>query len=673
MAKYQVDVNNKTYEVEAPDEATAWEWANHTAQNEEAEAPQAPILEEAEERDLGDKLIGAGETALALGTGSTIGLGGQIYGTLKGFASELLGGEFGTPEAAKRIEEMANRYASEFTYEPKTPEGREYTKEVAETLAPLEGLAPIAGQLGAATQALKPIAQTKIPSMPKKAPQQLGMKELAETTKRATESGLRQKKAKEVLTKQAMPDKETLESAKRLEIDEYLQPDHVTTNQAFRELTQAAKSVPGSELRSQELKVFGQVAKKADDIINELGGTQDLSKLDIDVKSRLSKIQDDLYKQSETLYKQLSEKIPQKADVEANNVLNWIENQADELGGVNKLSPLEKKVYRTLSADENGNMPTYALLDRVRKDLTAARVKKEGAFKDANTGLIKKIESELLKDQNIVADTYGAGELFKDARNSVRIRKGVEDDMTALFGRNLDRSIVGDLSTSMTKISKGDASNLAKLVKSIPEEMRGEVVASGLNTAFGKNARNNNINFNSYAKWYENLRENKQAYNALMTNLPKEARQRLNDLYKVSNGISKATKERITTGRIQAVKDEIQGVDSLMSNIYDVAKKSIGAEAITSAAGLPGAGVSASIASALTKGKTNILKAADELIASPEFLEAAKRVGTKGQDQAIKKLARSKKMTKFMRTADIATSPEAWILQSLIQKEENGK
>lgn len=130
-------------------------------------APQAPQ----EEPSFGEKLAGAGEAALTAATGATGGVAGMIGGTLKGLVEEIRSGEFGSKEAADRIEQSAADLMQKLTYEPRTEAGQEYVKDIGEAgaaLAPLAGLSgPLqqAGQLGKAarpqvSQAAKTAAQT---------------------------------------------------------------------------------------------------------------------------------------------------------------------------------------------------------------------------------------------------------------------------------------------------------------------------------------------------------------------------------------------------------------------------------------------------------------------------------------------------------------------------------
>jgi len=87
-------------------------------------------------RTMTERLKGAGETALTIGTGIPAFLGG----TVKGVGTELLTGDFGKGTAERIAEETAAKY----TYQPRTEAGREYTKAVGEFVQEtgLEGVAP---------------------------------------------------------------------------------------------------------------------------------------------------------------------------------------------------------------------------------------------------------------------------------------------------------------------------------------------------------------------------------------------------------------------------------------------------------------------------------------------------------------------------------------------------
>lgn len=524
------------------------------------------------------------------------------------------------------------------------------------------------------------------------APDVMATPELASTARKAAQGGFGSKNATQVLAEQTAPDAKAVEAAKRLGIEDHLQPDHVTTNQSFREIAQAVKSIPGSEARAAELEGLQKVAQRADELVEELGGTHDASSLSSDVKAKLQETHEQLRKHADDYYAEVLANVPAKADAPADNVLAMISARADELGGMKNLSPMEKMIAAKLSPKTNsqteavsGNplmpgaqsattriiqaikQPTYALLDDVRRDLTAARIQRAGPFKDSDGRLITMLEGALRKDQQAAAEQFGMGATWDLAQKTAASYKAIQDDLSALFGKNLDKSIVRSLSGSVKFLAQGDTAPFIRLVKSIPESMRQEVVASGLNTAFGKSAANSAGSFSKYASWYEGLLKNKQAHAAVMANLPPTARKQLSDLYRVSRGISAATNERITTGRINAM---LNPADTLTTRLYDVARRSALGATVGSAVGsVAGPGVGAAVASALARGaKPEAIKAVDKLIISPEFVELAKNAGGAGARSATLRLVHSHTWKRFAHAAKQPVNPtaaERWVTQAL--------
>lgn len=96
------------------------------------------------EPTLGDRAIGTLETGATMLTGMTTGLIGQIEGTVEGILKEIASGEFGSYEAADRIEELAMKRAQQLTYIPETETGREFVEATGEALAPLAAIPPLA-------------------------------------------------------------------------------------------------------------------------------------------------------------------------------------------------------------------------------------------------------------------------------------------------------------------------------------------------------------------------------------------------------------------------------------------------------------------------------------------------------------------------------------------------
>ena len=706
--------------------------------------PTLNTVPKAPEHSIGEKIVGAADTALTVGTAGTLGLAGQIGGTAKGAIEQFVYGNLGTQEGNNAIAQSAAEGAALGTFGPYTQEGQENVQAIGEALSqlpPIVGaLRPVgavsSGAKGAAMQAerlatkgvkggvqlgkdaaqlgrdagvvLKQKIDNVLPSKkaapdaavveaPVEAPvvaEPMPRAELIKTAKKAAEGGLGSKKALGVLAEQVAPDPKTTAAAKRLGVANDLQADHVTTNQAYREYAQAVKLHPGSEARAKEIEGLDNIAKRADKLIEEIGGSHDLSQVNQNVKISLDSYQKQLDAEAEVHYGELRRNIPAKTRAPADKVLEFVnQRKADFDNNKEGLSSLETMVLKRLTPrriktkpqssslilDKTGQParprsegavlikhPSYATLDDVRREIGAA-AKGKGLFKDADTGLAKKLYALISEDQQRTAESAGMGETFKLAKSAVKARKEVEDNITGLFGKKQNLSIVGRLNASVRMLPTGDIAAFTKLLKGVPDDMKQEVVASSLLAAFGKTAKQGDFDFNAYVRWYEGVIKNKSAYEAIMKNLPKAARKQLSDLYRVSKAAAPSTKDR---GRIQAAADEIKGVDSLITRVFDAAKHnapSAAAGSITGMVGGPGIGVA--IASALSKGpKPRSIVAADALISSPEFLQAIKLVGKGEPKKASKLLAHGTAFLKFSKAVGNSVKPgdmTDWIFKAI--------
>ena len=101
---------------------------------------------------IGEQLIGTGEAALAAGTGAIGGTVGMIGGTLKGLAEQILSGQFGTPQAARLVEQSAAKGAQALTYAPRTQSGQEQLQAVGQAMQQILPITPLTGELGMIAQ-----------------------------------------------------------------------------------------------------------------------------------------------------------------------------------------------------------------------------------------------------------------------------------------------------------------------------------------------------------------------------------------------------------------------------------------------------------------------------------------------------------------------------------------
>jgi hypothetical protein len=512
---------------------------------------------------------------------------------------------------------------------------------------------PQAPAIGAAPEVPVPTPQTAtiVPATAQatEAATPMGIAELGQTTRRAALGGIGSKSAAKDLAAQAAPDAETVAAAERLGIAEYLQPDHVTTNQAFRQISQLVKSQTGSEAAVMQRQGLEKVAERANALVDELGGSSDLSTVSANVRSGMTATQKELESTADALYNEVRSKIPAKASAPAEKTLEFVRQMADERRGAENLPEIAQKILRKLSPNEAGEAPTYALLDDVRKEVGSA-TRGQGVFKDADTGLAKKLYTLLSDDQALAAEAHGAGDVYKAARSAVSVRKGMEDDMVALFGKQLDRTMTPIITGAVKDLGKGDAAKFAKMMSAVPEGMRQEVAASGLSSFFQRAARGGEMDFAGYSRWFDGLERNQQAKAALFSNLPKESVQQITDLARVAKGVAMAKGEFIATGK--AINPQVLGAaDGLMNKVYEAASlygaRGLIAEAAGTASGAPG--LASAVLSASIKNKPSVLQAADKLITSPEFLQAARAAGTKNEAEAIRRLTRTEKFSRFMK------------------------
>jgi hypothetical protein len=118
-----------------------------------AAPPAVRPAETGPEPTIGERIVGAGETALSLLTGAVGAPLGMIQGTGAGLARAILSGQFGTQQAASEIERAATEQAGRFSYAPRTRAGREMLGAVGEAAQVIPPVLPVVAAPGAVMQA----------------------------------------------------------------------------------------------------------------------------------------------------------------------------------------------------------------------------------------------------------------------------------------------------------------------------------------------------------------------------------------------------------------------------------------------------------------------------------------------------------------------------------------
>jgi hypothetical protein len=427
-------------------------------------------------------------------------------------------------------------------------------------------------------------------------------------------------------------DKEFFRAADELGISSEPLASFASKNPQFRDVEGALRKVPGSALEPQAIKFIEETSKKADDIIAKYGGTKDKAQLGLDFKRESLETVDNLAQQADDAYGSLKNIIPQTERFAAPSAVNLLEDLARKEAippkfrrMLNDLKPKTKTtkgrrivnpatgVARTTGETVVTN-PTLGKIDQLRREVGQAINKGSGPFKDVETGLNKALYARLTKDQDAIADSIEGGlEISNAAKGLVRQRKQIEDNLQVLLGKDLNQALNVNVAGAIKNLSKGEVDRFNVVMNAIPKNKRGEVALSAMNDVFkGTGVNQQSLSPTQFVKWFETLNRSPAAKNALFKNLPRESIKSINNLFRVSKGISKALGQTTPTGRINALFNPETGF------IRKMVGKTI-TPAVSIATGSPVAAASTNATVNFLKQSTDGAKRASDLMASPEF------------------------------------------------------
>lgn len=143
-----VEVRAKRLSDEIPNEFSTPEQLHAEAL---AAPPSAPA-----DPSLVDRVLGAGETLLTLGTGMTTGTAGMLAGGLAGAIGNLTGGRFGMKDG---VEAGMQQGMESLTYQPRTPLGQEYAGTVGAAMHQTLPAIPLTAELSALGRTVAPVAR----------------------------------------------------------------------------------------------------------------------------------------------------------------------------------------------------------------------------------------------------------------------------------------------------------------------------------------------------------------------------------------------------------------------------------------------------------------------------------------------------------------------------------
>lgn len=473
---------------------------------------------------------------------------------------------------------------------------------------------------------------------------------ITETTAKALQGS---KKAEKALAEAAAGEAEiggvkVGEAAKGLGIERGEVPQEFLSGSAeFQGLIKKGVMSPESLLVKRQNEFLTRVSDKAREISQKAGSSEDLSALSDNIKKTILNESKKYKNDEDILFNQLSAEDVirtvnrpvnslgrvEKSLLDAgipNSTLNKIKSGKDlsksELKvfdtKFNTLSKLEKHIYQTLYKDTT---PTISSIDKVRKILGHWLAGEKGEFSSATRGEVKNLYGLLMKDYDSALSQFKNLEgIRKEAFALTAARKAHEENAVKLFGDELTDSLSGNISGAIGATTKGDADKIKNILSAVPEDQRAEVIATGIQNLTTKQGE---FDIQKFNQWYNSLKGQKSAYNALFDQLPPEAKSNFDNLNVLSQSIENATKR---TAKVGDINEQIKANQKIGTSLWGIMKGlTIGAMAIGTAKqiGLPTelavALVSAASASlvtrTITKGQRQALLSLDEMLASGDF------------------------------------------------------
>ncbi|EMP6219941.1 hypothetical protein RX512_001041 [Providencia rettgeri] len=438
-------------------------------------------------------------------------------------------------------------------------------------------------------------------------------------------------------------DPEIRASADRLGLTDDLLPSHMSGNQQYIEVEQAIKSRAGSALNSQENEAILNLSRSAAKLIDDVATVPDALSLNTSIINKFDNRMNALEARSNRLYEKIDTAIPPRTSVEARNTVRALETEADKIGGWHKLEGLDKEVYKEITPSKD-DILTYYNLNKIRRKIGAALFKKQGPYKDADEASLSRLYATLSEDQRAALGNVNARRDFEIAQRLVQMRKSMEEQSIQLRGRNLTGDVANKGNLSVSSLAKGNSRQFIELMNNLPSrQMRQDVIATSIRDMLSVGKRGADFNPAGFADWYQNLLATGNI-RILAKHMPKEFMLGLRDVYNVARGIQKARVHEIKTGKLNEFTQRFDAVTKqyeLVAKYADKAGMMVGSN-FGALGTLAGDAFGKKIADKARRlGGSESSLAADKLLSSPEFQEAAKGIkqpvlkGTKPSNKVV--------------------------------------
>jgi hypothetical protein len=537
---------------------------------------------------------------------------------------------------------------------PGAPMGTAMAPE-APTAAPVAAAMPEA----APTIPEVPVA----PAAPAVAPvvTEVAEEEVGKLVKQASGTGFGSAGARDRLADLAQVNVAAKEAADRLGIQ--LPADVFSDNPQVRAAAGLTRSAAGSEAEATWRNTVTQAVDKADDVIKQFDatfveGAVAPGVVSQKIKDSLTKTRSDLNAQAGKVYNAVDEVVPKTSVVELPKLKATLDTVKAEVGEKG-MSAAERNLAKMI---EEGNI-TYGRLKREKTLIGNAINKMESPYGSMAEADLKRLYAALADDQLTNVGNIGGEELRQQLRAANLLyakERALGKRIVNAFGQDIEGSVANKMRTAITGAAKGDAGEFNRLLKTVPEDLRKETLATALAsvTRSARGAEKGGFGFSEFADIYPKLRANPPVYKTIVDTLGKESADVLRDLFEVSKRVTEARANVLTTGKANQALLQGMQAESLIGKVME---STLAKGVVTGAAAMGGpiaAAATSVVTSAMTQGNKDALKAAGKLFADEGFQKLAIEAATKGTPSAasIRRTAMSQSFQKF---ADAAKLPKA--------------
>ena len=495
--------------------------------------------------------------------------------------------------------------------------------------------------------------------------------EVGKLVKQAAGTGFGSAGARDRLADLAQVNVAAKEAADRLGI--VLPADVFSDNPQIRAAAGLTRSAAGSEAEAAWRNTVTQAVDKADDVIKQfdaqfIEGAVAPGVVSQKIKDSLTKTRSDLNTAAGKIYNAVDEVVPKTSIVEMPKLKATLDTVKAEVGETG-MSAAERNLSKMI---DEGSI-TYGRLQREKGLIGKALNKMESPYGSMAEADLKRLYAALADDQLTNVGRIGGEELRQQLRSANLIyakERALGKRIVDAFGNDIEGSVANKMRTAITGAAKGDAGEFNRLLKTVPEDLRKETIATALAsvTRSARGAEKGGFGFSEFADIYPKLRANPQVYKTIVDTLGKDSANVLRDLFEVSKRITEARANVLTTGKANQAFGNPEG---LIGKVMD---STITQRIVTTVTGMvPGGGaVAPDILKFMSTGAEDRVKAAGKLFADEAFQNLA--VEAAGKVPSAASLRRAAMSQSFQKFADAIKLPKALdariqYLQSAIQAE----